>query len=175
VVVSPDVPYGAFEDGWEFVRNYVLGVAVVMAVALTGCDSDADKLGQAAPPVSAASATRTTAITTTTVVVQPPEAATVLSARAVVDAITAEGLPVANPRDTTAQLCKDWGCLQLITTDQFSVYQFADAAQASRVANIFPSGYVNGLIFLRFTRDGSHPTDPAMIPRYRAVLDRLSS
>ncbi|MFI6172951.1 hypothetical protein ACIBCN_39665 [Nocardia sp. NPDC051052] len=118
--------------------------------------------------ITASSATKSSVAPTT-------GTAVALTARAVVDAIAAEGLSVLNPRDTTAQLRKNnWGCVQLITTDQFSVYQFDDTTQATKVANAFPSGHLNGLIFLRFTRDGSHPTNLAMIPRYEAVLDRLT-
>ncbi len=151
------------------------GFVVVVAIVLTGCTSEPAGPEPVEPTHPATSRTTPTISTTTTTAAPTVEPTTVLTARRVMDAISAEGLPAQNSRDSTAQLCKDWGCLQLITANEFSVYQFADAAQASRVAGVFPSGYLNGLIFLRFTRDGSHPTDPAMIPRYRAVLDGLRS
>lgn len=98
-----------------------------------------------------------------------------LSAEEVVDAIVGAGLPAADPRDNSANgICQDIGCVQLITTDDFSVYQFADAASAHKWAGGFSdSGYLNGLIFMRYNSSGSHPTDPAMIPEYNRILDQL--
>lgn len=96
-----------------------------------------------------------------------------VTARQIVDAVIAAGLPAADPRDNSNGICKDMGCVQLITTDDFSVYQFPDVASAQRFAAAFPAGYLNGLIFMRYTEGGSHPTDPAVIPQYNTVLDRV--
>lgn len=100
----------------------------------------------------------------------PPDA---VSAKDVVDAVISAGLPAGDPRDNTARRCAAAGCVQLITTDEFSAYQFPDNQSAERWASMFPSHYVNGTIFLRFTESGSMVTDPALIPQYRAVLDQL--
>jgi hypothetical protein len=100
-----------------------------------------------------------------------PEAVT---AQQVVDAVIAAGLPATDPRDNSASNCGSSGCVQLITTDDFSTYQFPDPASAQKWgASFADSGYVNGTIFLRFNRGGSDPTDPAAIPQYKAVLDSL--
>lgn len=96
-----------------------------------------------------------------------------LTAEQVVDAIVAAGLPAPDPRDNTSRICQDAGCVQLITTDDFSVYQFPDAASATKWGSAFPSSYQNGTIFIRYTQDGSNPTNPAMIPEYNRILDQL--
>lgn len=104
----------------------------------------------------------------------PSASSQALTAQAVIDAALAAGLPATNARDNTGRTCQNVGCVQLITTDEFSAYQFADADKATKWASAFPSGYQNGLIFLRFAKDGSHPTDPALIPQYQAILDGLA-
>lgn len=95
------------------------------------------------------------------------------SAQDVVDAVVRAGLPATDPRDNSASMCDDAGCVQLITTEEFSAYQFPDQQSAERWASIYPSHYVNDTILLRFTQDGSNPTDPALIPQYREVLDQV--
>ena len=86
--------------------------------------------------------------------------------------IKVAGLPVVDPRTNTS-FCAESGCVQLVTTDYFSVYQFADQAKADKFAAAWPLHYQNGLVFLRYTGDGSDPTDPALIPQYNAVLDQV--
>jgi len=95
------------------------------------------------------------------------------SAQDVIDAVVAAGLPATDPRDNSAGICSNAGRVQLITTDEFSVYQFPDLASVERWASTYPSRYVHGTIMLRFTESGSAPTDPALIPQYDAVLDQL--
>ncbi|KSU80747.1 DUF2510 domain-containing protein [Rhodococcus qingshengii] len=90
----------------------------------------------------------------------------------VIAAIKDAGLPVVDPRTNTS-FCAESGCVQLVTTDYFSVYQFADQAKADKFAAVWPLHYQNGLVFLRYTGDGSDPTDPALIPQYNAVLDQV--
>ncbi|MFH5231870.1 hypothetical protein [Antrihabitans spumae] len=102
-----------------------------------------------------------------------PSAPSALTAASVVDAIAAQGLPVIERRDTTGQVCANANCVQVITTKQFSVYQFADLDSATKLASSFPLGYQRGLIFIRFQRDGKNATDPALIPQYQTVLDSL--
>ncbi|OBG21540.1 hypothetical protein A5768_25890 [Mycolicibacterium fortuitum] len=100
-------------------------------------------------------------------------APTALTAQQVVDAISAAGLPVVDPRDNSERICQNAGCVQLITTDYFSVYQFPDAESAGKWASLYPLGYLKGTIFLRYTQGGSLATDPVLIPQYNAVLDGL--
>jgi hypothetical protein len=106
--------------------------------------------------------------------VLPSASLDALTARQVVDAFIAAGLPATDPRDNSGGICKSVGCAQLITTDDVSVYQFPDAQAASRWADgLGDSGYMKGLIVLRYNLGGSNPTDPADIPRYQSVLDGL--
>lgn len=95
-------------------------------------------------------------------------AAGAVTAREVIDAITAAGLPARNPRDNSANCNPAPGCVQLITTDDVSAYQFPDDALATRMAssNLFV-GYQSGPIVLAF-----HNTDTPD-PRYRDVLTQL--
>ncbi|MDV6274306.1 hypothetical protein R3Q06_12410 [Rhodococcus erythropolis] len=90
----------------------------------------------------------------------------------VISAIDDAGLPVIDPRTNTS-FCADSGCVQLVTTDYFSVYQFADRNKAEKFAALWPSHYMNGLVFIRYTRDGDDPIDPALIPQYNTVLDQV--
>ncbi|ADT97878.1 hypothetical protein Mspyr1_11960 [Mycolicibacterium gilvum Spyr1] len=102
-----------------------------------------------------------------------------VTARKVVDAFIASGLPATDPRDNTNNICDSVKCVQLITTDDVSVYQFADEQPASRwAAGLSGTGvaddmYKRGLIVLRYNLGGSNPTDAAAIPQYQAVLDGL--
>jgi hypothetical protein len=102
----------------------------------------------------------------------PDVPADAVSADDVLLAIRNAGLPVIDPRVNTT-FCLESGCVKLITTDEFSIYQFADTEKANKFSTIFPSYHQNGLIFLRYTQDGSDPTDPALIPQYNAVLDQV--
>lgn len=102
-----------------------------------------------------------------------PAASTGPSAEKVVDAFSAAGLPVRNPRDNSNSNCQDLRCAQLITTDDVSVYQFADRAAADRMTEGMRAfdadgAYQNGLIVLKFWHQ-----DPDQNARYRHVLDKL--
>lgn len=105
----------------------------------------------------------------------PTGAPSAVSAQRVVDAIIAAGLPAADPRDNSnGGVCDSVQCVQLITTNDVSVYQFADPDAADKWATgLADSGYRNGLIVMRFNLNGSHPTDPAAIPQYKTILDGL--
>ena len=107
-------------------------------------------------------------------VVLPSAVPDALTAEQVVDAFTAAGLPATDPRDNSGN-CKQVGCVQLITTDDVSAYQFPDPESASKWATgLGESSYMKGLIVLRFNLGGSDPTDPAAIPQYQSVLDGLA-
>lgn len=91
-----------------------------------------------------------------------------VTARQVVDAIIAAGLSARKPRDNSESNCRDLGCVQLITTEDVSVYQFPDAGPAARMASTsLVTAYQNGPIVLVF-HDAETPD-----PRYRSVLDQL--
>lgn len=102
----------------------------------------------------------------------PAAAADAITAQQVVNAFIAAGLPAPDPRDNSANVCDSAGCAQLITTDDVSVYQFADMEAATKWATGI-GGYQRELIVLRFNEGGSDPVDPADIPQYQAVLDGL--
>lgn len=95
-----------------------------------------------------------------------------ISADDVVAAVKAAGLPVIDPRPNAGG-CASSGCVQMIITDNFTVYQFGDLEKATAAASIFPLHHQNGLVFIRYTQDGDDPTDPALIPQYNAVLDQI--
>ncbi|WP_071289062.1 hypothetical protein [Mycolicibacterium llatzerense] len=98
----------------------------------------------------------------------PTAAPGAVTARQVADAITAAGLPARKPRDNSESSCRSFGCVQLITTDDVSVYQFPDTAAADRMASsdMF-TGYQNGPIVLAF--HGAETPDY----RYRDVLNHV--
>ena len=95
-----------------------------------------------------------------------------VTAEGVLRAIREAGLPATDPRDNSQSMCRSVGCVQLMTTDDFSVYQFPDTASATRWAS-GDAYYQNGTIVLRFNEGGSNPTDIANIPRYKEILDGL--
>jgi Protein of unknown function (DUF4236) len=146
-------------------------LAVLIALAVFG--------GNETTPSPTTSTMRTTAASTKPLPTAAPTksvptaSANDLRAQQVVNAIIAAGLPAIDQRDNTARICGDAGCVQLITTDDVSVYQFPDNKSAMRWASVYPSGYGNGTILLAFHEGGSNRTDPALIPQYQAVLDGL--
>ncbi|MEU8821809.1 hypothetical protein [Actinoplanes sp. NPDC048796] len=98
------------------VRQVWLGAAALVAAGvLAGCGGGGDE--PAAAPTAAAAGER------------PGQAQTV------VDAIAAKW-PLPNPEDNTSACAGKEGaadgCVQLITTDAVSVYEYADAATAKR-------------------------------------------
>ncbi|MFE7724006.1 hypothetical protein ACFU44_33830 [Nocardia rhizosphaerihabitans] len=101
-----------------------------------------------------------------------------LTAADVVDAIEAAGLPATGRADRTKVAgCAELGCVQMIAVDPVSVYQFEAEVTAEKYANALSSSliYRNGLIVLRFKRDGPNPIDRTLIPEYQAALDGLVS
>lgn len=102
----------------------------------------------------------------------PDVPADAVSADDVLLAIQNAGLPAIDPRvNTTA--CLEGGCVKLITTDEFSIYQFADQEKADKFSSIFPLRYQNGPMFIRYNQNGSDPIDQSLIPQYNAVLDQV--
>lgn len=168
-------------------RNALL--VLVAAVALAGCGSNDDsRSSDAAATLSSLKATSAVAPSTTTapstiapssvvpttLTTPAPAARAPLTADWVVSAIRRADLPVNNAVDQSSKLCPGTsGCVHLVAAEGISVYEFGDADHAARWASRFPLGYQRGAIYLRFTRDGKHATDPALIPQYQAVLDSL--
>ncbi|MCZ4613350.1 hypothetical protein [Rhodococcus qingshengii] len=106
----------------------------------------------------------------------PVAAPAAASANDVVDAFTAAGLPTTNRVDRTISSgCESLECVQMVAVDEVSVYQFAEAAKADRYATAFGADkvYLNGLIAIRYKRDGKNPIDESLIPQYNAVLDQV--
>jgi hypothetical protein len=68
----------------------------------------------------------------------------------VIAAFQAAGLPVPDQRDNSRN-CDDLGCVQLITTEAISVYQWPDSAGAKRQADVLgDDGYRVGGIVLSY-------------------------
>lgn len=150
-------------------------------VALAGCIA-ASMLSLCAcgSTDSSVSATAETVIATTTAAASsaPPIAAGP-TAEQVVDAFESAGLPATGRANRTiVSGCPDLGCLQMIAVDQVSVYQFKDQVRAEKYATTMSSSmliYRNGLLVLRFKRDGPNPIDRTLIPQYQAALDKLTA
>lgn len=110
----------------------------------------------------------------------PPNLPTIgagtVTAHDVIDAFVAAGLPATNRQDRTITAgCEDLQCAQMIAVDEISVYLFSDVAQAAHYAEVFGTDkvYQNGLLAIRYKRDGKHPIDETLIPRYNAALDAV--
>lgn len=59
-----------------------------------------------------------------------------LTARQVIDAFAAAGLPVPEPRDNSKN-CASLGCTEMVTTDAVTVLTFTDDATATKYASTF--------------------------------------
>lgn len=112
----------------------------------------------------------------------PPDLPTIadgtVTAHDVIDAFVAAGLPATNRQDRTITAgCDDLKCAQMIAVDEVSVYLFSNVAQAAHYAEAFGADkvYQNGLLAIRYKRDGKHPIDEALIPQYNAALDAVGS
>ena len=89
------------------------------------------------------------------------------TATQVVDAFAAAGLPVRNPRDNTAG-CVEYGCAELITTDDISVTVYDDEQLAEAVAG---EGYYQARFVVLGYAGARTPAE--LRPQYEAVLDDL--
>lgn len=106
----------------------------------------------------------------------PTIAAGTVTAHDVIDAFVAAGLPATNRQDRTITAgCEDLQCAQMVAVDEVSVYLFSDVAHAVHYAEVFGTDkvYQNGLLAIRYKRDGKHPIDDALIPQYNAALDAV--
>jgi hypothetical protein len=122
---------------------YLVLAAAGLALGPTACGSDQEP---AAAPSTAPSSTAATEPTTAPVD-EPTEPTSApldghhsLTAGMVVGAFKDAGLPVRNPRDNTAQNCPDLGCTQLISTDDVSIYTWADPVAQSAFAKSYGEG-----------------------------------
>lgn len=93
-----------------------------------------------------------------------------LTAKAVVEAFAARGLPTPNPRDNSHS-CNSLGCCQMITTDMLTVVQFDDATAAAQYADaIQGDAHRHGHIVLSYA---AARTAPDVRPQYEDALDAL--
>lgn len=153
-------------------RMAAAGYIAALAAGLCACSGDGqDGAGVTASVVGSTPASATPAVTSSL----PPTVT--ITAADVVDAIENAGLPATGRADRTKVAgCADLGCSKMIAIDPVSVYQFDVEAAAAKYATVMSTSsliYRNGLIVLRFKRDGPRPIDETLIPQYQAVLDGL--
>lgn len=107
-------------------------IALALVLAVAGCSD----------PNPAPTVTWSAPATT------PPRADGAPSAREVVDAFAAAGLPVPEPRDGA---CAAAHCSELMTTDAVSVYVFPDEASAAAFADAHaPDAHRIGVVVLDY-------------------------
>ncbi|SDZ60043.1 hypothetical protein SAMN05421684_6976 [Asanoa ishikariensis] len=99
----------------------------------------------------------------------PPRADGAPSARDVVDAFAAAGLPVPSPRDNSSN-CASGGlrCSELVTTDAISVYVFPDETSAEEFAG--PDTHRVGVVVLSYAAARTPEEDR---PAYESTLTSL--
>lgn len=92
----------------------------------------------------------------------------------VIAAFKAKGLPVSEPRDNTQQNCygKVHECVMLMTTEDVSVYEFANEADGQGFVKVFgaPNVHQKGTIVLSYL---AARTPERLRPRYEAALTQL--
>ena len=103
----------------------------------------------------------------------PPAPAGAPTARKVVDAFKAAGLPAANPKDGSADCGPDGlglGCSDLVNTSAVAVYVFPDATGAEEIATTWgETAHHRGVVVLRYAT----ATPKADRPKYEKVLAGL--
>ncbi|ROO87649.1 hypothetical protein EDD29_5273 [Actinocorallia herbida] len=100
-----------------------LSSALLVLPLLAGCSVASEQATAPAAPSAAPSQGLDEGVAAT----RPAGA---LSADEVVQGLQAAGYRLRDARDDTAQNCPDLGCLQLITTEDLSVYEFPTAPAA---------------------------------------------
>jgi hypothetical protein len=137
------------------VKRHVLVLAAVL-IAAAGCSTSAPPPNPS-PPTAVAS--------------PPPRADGAPSARDVVDAFAAAGLPVPGPRDNSGGCTTGVGCAELVTTDAISVYVFPDEESAAAFADAAaPDAHRAGVVVLGYA---AARTPPADRPAYENTLTGL--
>ncbi|MFY1627301.1 hypothetical protein ACN261_16780 [Micromonospora sp. WMMD723] len=167
---------------------------VLLALALAGCGDDpgderdggawADGRSKApatseAPPAEGAPKAEKSGSTprespSTPPFVLPTKKTSAPAARKVVDAFTAAGLKVPDPRDRSKDCGPNGtgvGCAQLMVTDAVSVYVFPDEASATNQTEVWGTkAYRAGAVVLNYL--GTR-TSAAEQKRYNDVLAKL--
>jgi hypothetical protein len=148
-------------------RAIAITIAAMLLVA--GCSSNDDP---ASPPVASQPPTAAASAPVETPK-PPPEVPAGLGAAEVVEAFKAAKLPVRNPRDNSKN-CEEMqlGCLELMTTDDISVYTWDDAAAQQKFAAVFGKEvFASGNVVLSYA---AARTPAKLRPRYQQVLAGLN-
>lgn len=100
----------------------------------------------------------------------PAPAPGVTSAWSLVNALSAAGLAVPNPRNVTDQRCADIHCAGAVAADTVSVLVFGRSRDAQLYEASLSNGYQVGDVVLEF----APTTDAAQIAAYEAVVARAA-
>lgn len=77
----------------------------------------------------------------------------------VVDTYAQAGIPVSGIRDQTASKCVDVSaCVQVVTTDQLTVWRFAEKEDAAMYAAEIDDAHLSDFIVVEFVRGELTPT-----------------
>jgi hypothetical protein len=92
------------------------------------------------------------------------------SAWTLVNALTAAGLAMPNPRDVTGQRCADIHCAGAVAADTVSILVFGRSRDAQLYEASLPNGYQVGDVVLDF----APTTDAAQRTAYETVVARAA-
>jgi len=142
-------------------------IAIVAAVVMlaAGCSSENS------PPAAAPTSTSTTPTEEPVEIPTPVEFTPgPYTADEVLAAFQAAWLPVRNPRDNSKN-CEELGCLQLMTTDDVSIYTWGDSVPMELFAHeLGKDAFVLGNVLLQYA--GAR-TPEKMRPKYEAALTAM--
>ncbi|MEV6413824.1 hypothetical protein [Kribbella sp. NPDC051718] len=143
--------------------------AAFLLLTIAACSSNNEPAASTSQSTTIASTTPTAAPTTTASEI---DGHNVLSAVNVLQAFQAAGLPVRNERyNDEACDTQQLGCMELLTTDDISIYTWADeAAQANFATTYGDAAYSSGNVVLSYL---AQRTPAKLRPKYQAVLDKL--
>lgn len=149
-------------------RTAVVATLAGLGIVLTGCGGSGGEPAAAPsnPPAVTVSSTKPAAAESSI------DGHQVLSAVNVLEGFQAAKLPVRNDRYNDAN-CESMqlGCIELLTTDDISIYTFADqGAQQTFAESLGEDGYSSGNVVLSYL---AARTPQALRPKYGKVLDGL--
>lgn len=144
----------------------LIAVAAAGVLALAGCS------GGESPAV------RDTPAAVTTVTTPPPASSTpevdghqVLTTAIVLEGFAKAKLPARNQRDNSKNCESGLGCIQMVTTDDVTIYTFADPSAQQAIAAAFgEDAFSSGNVVLQYA--AAH-TPVTMRPKYERVLAGL--
>lgn len=140
----------------------VIAIIAAAVVLLTGCSGSKEEPAATQAPASTAPARETP--------VTPAKATTPLTGNEVIVEFAAANLPIGNVRDNSKN-CVKLGCVELVTTDDVSIYVWHDAAAQKHFATTFGSeAFSAGNVVLEYA--GAR-TPAKMRPKYQAALTEL--